>query len=248
MTGLLSTGWSIQPVQLGVMTVDTSQLVRGQDLGAKVQIPCIAWVLRGADGVIVVDTGPADASWSAEFHNPMVRPPEEGVEAAFAAVGVDVADVEVVINTHLHWDHCYGNVHFRNARFWVQRAELDYARTPCPCDLPIYETDHAAPYEAVRERFSVVDGRVEVVPGVTLLPTPGHTPGHQSVLVQGHDRRLVIAGDAVGLFRNLDGAGAPGSLYTDLPAWYDSLALMRDAADLVLPGHDPRVFDQEVYT
>src|SRR5699024_2790121 len=172
-----SNGWPVRPLQLGTMTVDTSQLVRGVDVGTKIDIPCIAWVLHSTHGIVVVDTGPADAPWSAKFHNPMIRPPEEGVVAAFANADVDVKAVKVVINTHLHWDHCYGNTYFENARFWVQRKELDYARTPHPCDVPIYESDHAAPFEAAADRFVCVDGEEEVATGVRVIPTPGHTPG-----------------------------------------------------------------------
>lgn len=247
MTALLKRGWTVSPVRLGTMSVETSQLVRGADPGVRIDIPCTAWILRGPDGVIVVDTGPADADWSRRHHNPMRRPAEEDVEEAFARAGVDVCEVDVVINSHLHWDHCYGNRAFPRARFLVQAAEVAYAAQPCPCDAPIYETQPPV-YQAFQDQIEEVDGEKTLCGGITLLPTPGHTPGHQAVLVQGQERRIAVAGDAVGLYRNLDGAGTPGALFTDLPAWYESLALMRERADLILPGHDARVFAAETYT
>ena len=242
------TAWTIVPVRLGVMTVPYAQLVRGARTHRQINIPCIGWVLRGPKADIIVDTGPGSAEWSGKHHNPMVRPAREGVKEAFALAGVDVSQVKTVINTHLHWDHCYGNVEFDNASFYVQRKELAYARRPLPCDDPIYETSLAAPFERVKDRIVVVDGETEIAPGIRLVPMHGHTPGHQGVLVEGTERTILIAGDAVGLYANLEGAGKPGVIYTDLRAWYGSLTSLLARCDLVLPGHDPDVFEQVSYS
>jgi N-acyl homoserine lactone hydrolase len=101
--------------------------------------------------------------------------------------GIDLDQVELVINTHLHFDHCGGNRLFPGTPIYVQRAELEAARGP-DYTIPEWVDFEGANYVEL-------DGAAEILPGIRVMPTPGHTDGHQSVLVDADDGLVVIGGD-----------------------------------------------------
>lgn len=147
-----------------------------------------AFAVRAGDGpVTLVDAGigPADslaASWA---------PVPGRLPAELAAAGIDPADVRTVVLTHLHTDHVgWAGALFPNADHLIQRAEVDALELFHP-ELP---ARLLTPLRAAG-RLRVVDGETPLTPGVRLLHTPGHTPGHQSVLVEADDERLLITGD-----------------------------------------------------
>jgi N-acyl homoserine lactone hydrolase len=138
--------------------------------------PGIVHVIEHPRGRLLVDTGmidstpELDAEWSPRF-DPDAIP----------------RDVVAVINTHLHFDHCGGNRLFAGIPIHVQRAERALARDP----------EHTIPEWVEFDGATYVehDGEAEVLPGVRLVPTPGHTPAHQSVVVETEDGIVVVGGD-----------------------------------------------------
>ena len=133
-------------------------------------------VIEHPEGCVLVDTGmidstpELDAEWGVRF-DPSVIP----------------RDVICVINTHLHFDHCGGNRLFAGTPIHVQRAEREAARAD-GYTIPTWVEFEGATYVEH-------NGEAEIVSGVRVLPTPGHTPGHQSVLVDTDDGLVVLAGD-----------------------------------------------------
>ena len=109
----------------------------------------------------------------------------------------DLAGIDVVINTHLHFDHCGGNHLFAGRPIYVQRRELDDARSRD--DYTIREW-----VDAPGARYVPVDGELEVLPGLRLVPAPGHTPGSQVVVVEAGGPRVVIGGDMAVFYDELD--------------------------------------------
>src|SRR5256884_771733 len=109
----------------------------------------------------------------------------------------DLAGVDVVVNTHLHFDHCGGNHLFAGRPIYVQRQELEDART---------EDDYTIRQwvEAPGVRYEPVDGELALPPGLRLVPAPGHTPGLQVVVVETGGRPVVVGGRVAGRFRELD--------------------------------------------
>src|ERR1700742_323356 len=103
------------------------------------------------------------------------------VAAADALAGVDMspADISLVITTHLHFDHCGQNAVFKHAAFHVQRTELERARREA--------RELADWFDFMNARFELLDGDTEILPGLNVIATPGHTSGHQSVLVRSAD-------------------------------------------------------------
>jgi glyoxylase-like metal-dependent hydrolase (beta-lactamase superfamily II) len=144
------------------------------------------FVIHHDDGPVLVDTGvgvghPEIDSAFSPVHHP--------ISEELAGVGLAIGDVRMVINSHLHFDHCGNNRLFPDVPLVAQLTEYENAREP-GYTIPGWVDFPGANWEPV-------DGESEVLPGVTVFPTPGHTPGHQSVAVSTGDVVKVIAGQAV---------------------------------------------------
>jgi glyoxylase-like metal-dependent hydrolase (beta-lactamase superfamily II) len=143
------------------------------------------YAIRHPDGVILFDTGVGvGSSFIDDLYHPRVVP----VADALAHHGIDERDVVAVVNSHLHFDHCGQNEYFRRGRVpvYVQRAETQAAQT-FGYTVPEWA---AIPDDALR----VVHGDEVLVDGVTLIETVGHTPGHQSLVVESVDGRVIVGG------------------------------------------------------
>lgn len=114
------------------------------------------------------------------------------LDEALGAVRIDTSSIVGVINSHLHFDHCGQNplLYGTDVPFFVQRPEVDEV------ERDRFYTDQAWALPPVAQR-RLIDGDFEITDGVTILSTPGHTPGHQSVLIESAVGRVVLAGQAV---------------------------------------------------
>jgi N-acyl homoserine lactone hydrolase len=181
--------------------------------------PVHGFVVTHPGGAVLVDTGvggPDDLlnDW---------RVVNRSVADALAEIDMTPGDIGLVINTHLHFDHCGQNAVFRHAACHVQRAELSRAQRESPelCDW----------FDFMNARFELLDGDTEVLPGLAVIATPGHTVGHQSVIVQSADGGSdLLIGDAAYTPRQFAGPPAedlPPGQASDLAAWRDSLGRIR---------------------
>ncbi|MDU0312257.1 N-acyl homoserine lactonase family protein [Phycicoccus sp. M110.8] len=154
------------------------------------RMPVYVHVIDHPEGRVLVDTGMTELHPAVADMDPRVMPLDE-------QDGFDVGSIDLVVNTHLHYDHCGGNRLFAGVPIHVQRRELEDALGPE--DYTIREWVDAPGVEYVP-----VDGALELLPGIRLLPAPGHTPGSQVVLVDTADGLVVIAGDTAVFFEELD--------------------------------------------
>ncbi len=180
--------------------------------------PCLGYVVRHPVGLLLFDTG-MGAHPDVDAH---YRPRRIGLRQALASAGVRIDELRLAANCHLHFDHCGGNPELGQLPVFVQAAELDAARqTP----------DYTLPELIDGNRLEQVKGQVEVLPGVMLIPTPGHTAGHQSLVIREPDGAVIVAGqshdtatqyaaDQLAWQAHRDGHGQP---LPSVPAWIDTL-------------------------
>ncbi|MDR6861746.1 N-acyl homoserine lactonase family protein [Phycicoccus sp. 3266] len=154
------------------------------------RMPVYVHVLDHPGGRVLVDTGMTELHPAVADMDPRLVPLSE-------QDGFDVDSIDLVVNTHLHYDHCGGNHLFAGRPVHVQRRELEDALGRD--DYTIREWVDAPGVEYVP-----VDGEHELLPGIRLVPAPGHTAGSQVVLVDTADGQVVIAGDTAVFFEELD--------------------------------------------
>jgi len=162
-------------------------------------------IVRGPEFLALVDTGVGDKGDEA-FADIYGLEQSGALRVALAAKGIAPEDVTHVINTHLHFDHCGGDTRldergravpaFPNARYLVQRGEWDDACRPGERSRASYlEPDFLPLAEA--GRLDLVEGEAEVLPGLRLVPTPGHTRHHQSLLIDAEGGPVFHPGDLI---------------------------------------------------
>jgi N-acyl homoserine lactone hydrolase len=167
-------------------------------------------------GAILVDTG---VGWPTELVKEWKVVNRHAADA-LEEHHLSPADVRIVINTHLHFDHCGQNAVFKHAPFYIQRGELARARQD--------ETITSEWFDFAGARFELLDGDAEIAEGVRVVATPGHTVGHQSVMVDTADGGAVMIGDAaytseIYLERDEADLKAWRGQYSDRVAWSESL-------------------------
>ncbi len=163
-------------------------------------------LLIEGDGVrAIVDTGVGDKG-DEDFADIYGLESSGRLRAALAERGIAPEDITHVINTHLHFDHCGGDTRldeggeavpaFPNARYIAQKGEWEEAESPGDRSRASYLGPDFLPVKAAGQ-LELVEGEVEILPGVTLIPTPGHTRHHQSILIQTVDGPVFHPGDLI---------------------------------------------------
>ncbi len=237
--------WTIAPLILATAIRDKSQSLLHREFGVKMEGAVLAWLLVSGSEKILVDTGACGRVATAEFYKRYSQTPEQTLEAQLTRFDTFPDEISTVINTHLHLDHCSGNVLFKNARFFVQKREMEYARNPVPIHKPVYDVDLSG------IKFELLDGDAEVADGVQVILNPGHSPGSQAVLVQTAQGLYIIAGDNIPFFENMrvpeNEPFWPNAIYVDLREYYESLNRVKKLGGYILPAHDLLVLQKTVY-
>lgn len=219
------------------LRLDLSGLVYGHPPGTEVTIPVFAVALEGEGHRVLVDTGISDAAWfESSVGDTTWQAPGETLVDGLRHIGWSADDVDIVVNTHFHSDHCGNNRLFQNARIFVAAAEWQHARQPLPSQDNLYAEREfgGVPY---LHHTLVTQDHLDVLPGLRIVLTPGHTPGHICVLANTDQGVLCMTGDATNVRENWT-QGAPGAILYDTRAAYESMDKIRQLADRILMTHD----------
>jgi glyoxylase-like metal-dependent hydrolase (beta-lactamase superfamily II) len=214
----------------------------------EITVPVPAYLIEHPKGSLLFDTGmhpdcqrdlasrvPKAFADAFRFH---FRPGEE-VSARLAAIGRDPGRIDLVVNSHLHFDHAGGNACIPNATLVVQRREWQAVQEP--------DTAAALGYNPrdydLGHKLKLVDGEYDLFGdgSVVLLPTPGHTPGHQSLKLRLPSGEIVLAADACYLCRTLRERRLPPKVHdrVQMLQSLDRLEQLEARGARIFFGHDP---------
>ncbi len=233
------TRYVVHPIVTGLNATDQGIMTYQRHYGERIHIPIYVYYLEDDAGGprVLIDTGledfMVDESTAAELGLTV-----ETFVDGLARFGLEPPDVDVVVHTHLHNDHCENDALCENATVYAQAAELAFMRDPHPLDHR-YDADYLEGCDV-----KALEGEEEILPGIRVIPSPGHTPGGQSVIVDLRSgRRALFTGFCCNErnFPDVGPAVCPG-VHTDaLQAW-DSINQVKTLqaagdVDLVVPCH-----------
>jgi N-acyl homoserine lactone hydrolase len=202
------------------------------------------WYIEGPEKKILVDAG--NTTESAKLVTQKLTPEAvvehiQSLEDGLSRVGLKPEDIDIVILTHLHHDRVDLAHRFTKAQFIVQKAELDFVRNPHPSVASAFvDTDFLKGLN-----LNVIEGEQEIVEGVKVWLTPGHTPGGQSVVIDTAKGKAVITGfcclrqnfEPPQELRGMMPIITPG-VHLDVLQVYDSMVKIKEFADIVITLHD----------
>lgn len=232
--------YTIHPLAVGFNETDQGIMTYQRYYGKRIILPIYSFAIMGGDEKILVDTGIEDFMAPPDLEE-RTGFPVLPFEEALATIGWTPEDVDIIIHTHLHNDHCENDVLCTNAKVYVQKAELDFFNDPHPIDHRYYP-DVLDDVDIV-----TVEGDSTIVDGVSVLFSPGHTPGGQSVVVDTVRGKAIITGLCCNAENFPKGGGviAPG-VHLDAIQAYESMKRILESADIIIPIHDLEVGKKRV--
>jgi len=214
-----------------------------------IAIPALFFYIEGAGKHILVDTGGEgeELRKNSQFGAPWeeVRSFEENL----ARVGITPNDVDIVIQTHLHFDHTLNTRKCHNAKVYVQKNELAQVKDPHPLTSQMYRWFEKGGKDL---NYMVVNGDHQLLPGIELLSVPGHSPGCQAVAVNTAKGKAIITGfcsihenfNPLPPLKSLVPVICPG-IHLNAVQAYESLWRVKKIADVILPMHEPSLVGAE---
>ena len=178
----MSKATRVRLLDSGTLVIDQSHITWNIGCGTPVRFPVYSVLIEHPDGIFMFDTG-----YDLDLVNAVLpfempeQTPEQTVPAQLAKCGLKAQDVDAVINSHLHFDHCGGNKHLVNATTFLHQDELREARTPEPFERLGYGDKS---FDHPNAKFELLEGDVRFADGIHLFHTPGHTVGHYSMLLE----------------------------------------------------------------
>ncbi|MFZ2526139.1 MAG: N-acyl homoserine lactonase family protein [Rhodococcus sp. (in: high G+C Gram-positive bacteria)] len=254
---------TIRPLNTGFVTTVPSQYLFHHSVhpyvpeatDERIEIPAFAFLVEGGETPLLVDTGMSWTDRASTYHHKGSHQPEGmAIHERLAALGMRCEDIGAIALTHLHWDHSYYLEKFTEATIYVHERELEFARNPIPMYYKSYEnsalgiTPH---FEGID--FTTVSGDQELIPGVRVFETHGHSPGHISVEIDTAAGSFICSGDSIFCPENLRPLPemhydiTPPARYVDAVGMWHSIENQRDRAagnDFILGSHDRPLMDR----
>ena len=226
--------YSITPLLTGVRNPDQGIMTYQKGYGKRIWLPIWSFLVQGNGHNILIDTG-LDEN---ELITPAGFSEETGLEPlslaeCLAAVSLRPEDIDIVINTHPTDDHCGNNNLFTNATFYTHQVEIDFCRNPHPIDHRYDE------YFIEDISFHPVGDGEEIVEGIRVIHSPGHTPGCLSVRVETSEGPAIITGFCCNRenFPTNGPAVCPG-VHLDAVAAWNSIQKIKDSGAIIVPMHE----------
>ena len=233
----------------GTLSLARSRLVYGEQSEEKLITPVYSVLIRTDEGDILYDTGiDPDAAHDPRVMEGITRnvhsfTEEDDVRSRLREAGTSEDAVKMVIASHFHYDHAGALRFFKNAKIYVQNNEYRAGLYP---DMGMDQVLRRQYFDHPLD-FQTIMGDTEIVPGVWALETFGHTPGHQSLVVElPNTGTMVFSGDAVHTWENAE-KERPFNGFYNLQGAYESIKRVKMLAavtkGILIPSHDPALWD-----
>jgi glyoxylase-like metal-dependent hydrolase (beta-lactamase superfamily II) len=236
--------YTIHPVVMGTKVFDKSMMTYQYGQGQTYTIPIYTWIIRGGDKNILVDTGemsPIQSEDRQKAINAKIYTFETGLEK----YGLKPSDIDIVIHTHLHNDHCENDYKCENAVFYIHEKELESIHNPHPLDYRYLE-DYIDDIEE-NGQIRVISKDCGIVEGISVEHTPAHTKGGLTVYIETQKGKAAITGFCVinenfnppPEIRGMEMEVIPPGTHVNVHQAYDIMLQVRDKADILIPVHEP---------
>jgi len=234
----------IHPIVMGTKVFDKGMMTYQHDYGTPFTIPIYCWYIEGGNKKILIDTGeihPVQSSEREKAIGGKIYTFEEGL----AKHGLTPEDIDIVIHTHLHNDHCENDYKCTNARFFIHQKELETIKNCHPLDFR-YVEDFIYEIEE-NKQIEVVTQDTELFSGIELMHTPIHTPGGVTVFIKTASGKAAITGFCVLKenfyppvnVRAMEMEVIPPGTHINTYEAYDTMLKVKTMADIILPLHEP---------
>jgi len=256
--------YTIRPINTGFATTSRAKYIihhsahKYFDVQGEQDLPVIVFLVEGNGMKILVDTGMSNTEIAHKYHHPGSYQPEGyAIPDQLKSIGIDPKEIDVVILTHLHWDHCYHLHEFSNAAFYVQEIEYEFAKKPILFYYKSYEYPElygmTPQFDGIA--FNVINGEAELFDGISVYPSPGHSIGHQTVVINTTEGPYHCCGDLVFTYENFRAVPelkyeiTPPSRFQDIVASWNSIVECKRRAkstDFILPTHEILVLKRDL--
>lgn len=236
--------YKIHPMVIGTKVFDQGMMTYQHAYGQTYTIPIYSWYLEGGEKKILVDTGEMSPIQS-DDREKAIGGRIYTFEEALDQWGLVPADIDIIIHTHLHNDHCENDYKCENAVIYVHEKELRRIHHPHPLDFR-YVEDYIEDVEA-NGQIRTISGDQEILPGIEVIHTPVHTDGGLSVAVDTSKGRAIITGFCVIMenfeppieIKAMEMAVIPPGTHVNTYESYDIMIKIKEMADILLPLHEP---------
>jgi glyoxylase-like metal-dependent hydrolase (beta-lactamase superfamily II) len=242
--------YRIHPMAMGSKVFDKGMMTHQYGYGTPYTIPIYCWYLEGGDRRILVDTGEMGPIRSEERERSIggrIYTFEEGL----ARWGMKPEEIDVVIHTHLHNDHCENDSKCANARFYVHEKELIRVHEPHPLDFR-YNEEFILDVEENGQIQPIAED-MEILPGIRVVHTPAHTDGGLTILINTPSGTAAITGFCVIMenfyppkqIKAMEMEVIPPGIHVNVYEAYDIVLKVKGMADILLPLHEPAFASKE---
>ena len=237
--------YKIHPIVMGTKIFDKGMMTYQHDYGKTYTIPIYCWYLEGGDKKIIVDTGEMSPIQS-EDREKAIGGKIYKFEEGLGLWGVTPEDIDIVIHTHLHNDHCENDYKCENAIFFVHQNEIKRIHDPHPLDFRYLE-DYILEVEE-NGQIKPVSKDQEILPGICVIHTPIHTDGGLTVLIETPQGKAAITGFCVIMenfyppkeIKAMEMDVIPPGTHVNTYESYDIMLKIKEMADVLLPLHEPK--------
>lgn len=244
------TVYKIHPIVMGTKVFDKSMMTYQYGNGETYTIPIYCWYLEGGDKKVLVDTGEMSPIQSEDRENAIggkIYTFEDGL----SKWDLKPQNIDVIIHTHLHNDHCENDYKCENAVIYAHEKELERIHDPHPLDYRYLE-DYIEDVEE-NGQVTALSGDTEILPGIEAVHTPVHTEGGMTIFIDTPSGKAAITGFCV-IDENFDPPieikamemdVIPPGTHVNVYESYDIMTQVKEKADILLPLHEPRFAGME---